>query len=195
MLTVHGRASQHSPGEHRGLVPGKIANMSLEWPTALQLTLLRGLLLTAFWIRVCLVSFCGPTALSSSLRMARFSPSLLCSRLHSAAFSLNPLQTPRSEKIPEQDSSDLSPHRGDKTRVETRPRNRGQKQIAPRKDFIQRHCVFYLAFTVVVFHKRNYFPRFEKLLHNTTPSFQNFLRKRKASLTLNFIKKILLYGL
>ena len=61
---------------------------------------------------------------------------------YSVAFSLESLQTHRSEKIPKQDSSDLLPHNDDNTRVDLRPQSIGQKQRAPRKNFIQRHILF-----------------------------------------------------
>ena len=70
-----------------------------------------------------------------------------------------------------------------------RPQSQGQKQMAPRKDIIQRPSVFYWAHTVV-FNLINYFSTFKKLIQITiTPNFQNSVRKRKAALTLNFVSK------
>lgn len=100
----------------------------------------------------------------------------------------NPLQTPKSENIPKQDSSNLLPYEDDKTRVDLRPQSRGQKQIAPRKDFISRHILFGIHSSF--FNTINYFPTFKRLVHIAiTPRFQNSLRKRRASLTLKRLRK------
>lgn len=109
-----------------------------------------------------------------SLWMALLSQWFASFSLHSIAFSLHPLQPQRSEKIP---TALTSYPTGMKTRVDLRPQSRGQKQTALRKDFIQRHCVFYLAHTVV----------FNKSLSNFYKSgtkhisrFPEFLMKKES---------------
>lgn len=130
-------ATPRSPG---ALMLGQIPSSILLGVASLICSYVCFLLLTASWILLCVILTRWPTEVGSSLGMVWLSQ-LLSSLLLYSALYFNPLQTPKSENIPKHDSSNLLPYKDHKTRLDLRPQSRGQKQVAPREDFISRHIL------------------------------------------------------